>query len=97
MIVTRPPFETKDKINNKLNLMNKINTRLAKAKTEITNKIKLVYKAMSELTHDSWLRLVKLNNIDAILDDAINVVRYEIYGKKRKSPKMIHIDKNKRH
>ena len=33
--------------------------------------------------------------MDAILDDAINVVRYEIYGKKRKSPKMINIDKNK--
>ena len=29
------------------------------------------------------LRLVKSNNIDAILDDAINVVRYEIYGRKK--------------
>ena len=46
-------------------------------------------------SNDSWLRLVKLNKIDAILDDAINVVRYEIYGKKRKSPKMINIDKHK--
>ena len=39
---------------------------------------------MRELKDNSWLRLVKLNKIDAILDDAINVVRYEIYGKKKK-------------
>ena len=42
---------------------------------------------MCELQDDLCLRLVKLNNIDAILDDAINVVRYEIYGKKKKEPK----------
>ena len=74
-----------------MNLINKIYIRLAKAKTEITNKIKSVHKAMRELkdeiyNDDSWLRLVKLNKIDAILDDPINVVRYEIYGKK-KEPK----------
>ena len=91
----KTPFETKDKINNKLNLINEINTRLAKAKTEITNNIKVVYKAMSKLKDDSWLRLVKLNKMNAVLDDAINVVQYEIYGKKRQSPKMINIDKNK--
>ena len=38
---------------------------------------------MRELKDNSWLRLVKLNKIDAILDDAINVVRYEIYEKKK--------------
>ena len=42
---------------------------------------------MSELKDDSWLRLVKLNKMDAILDDAINVVRYEIYGKKERAQK----------
>ena len=90
----------KIKINNKMNIINKIYIRLAKAKTEITNTIKSVHKAMRELkdeiySDDSWLRLVKLNKIDVILDDAINVVRYEIYGKKRKSPKMINIDRHK--
>ena len=38
---------------------------------------------MCELDDDLCLILVKLNNIDVILDDAINVVRYEIYGKKK--------------
>ena len=87
MILIRLYLKLKIMINNKLNLMNKINTRLVKAKTEITNKINLVYKAMSELKDDSWLRLVKLNKMDVILDDAINVVRYEIYGEKKKEPK----------
>ena len=44
---------------------------------------------------DSWLRLVELNNIDTILDDALNVAWYEIYAKNRKSSKMINIDKHK--
>ena len=39
---------------------------------------------MCELQDDNlYLRLVKSNNIDAILDDAINVARYEIYGRKK--------------
>ena len=75
-----------------MNLINKINIRLSKAKTKVTNKIKSVNKAMHELkdeiySDDSWLKLVKLNKIDVILDDAINVVWYEIYGKKTKEPK----------
>ena len=76
------------RINNKMNLVNKIYIRLANTKTEIINKIKLVHKEMYELQDDLCLKLVKLNNIDAILDDAINVVRFEIYGKKRNSPKI---------
>ena len=83
-----------------MNLMNKINIRLAKAKTRVTNKIKSVYKAMCDLqdgiySDDSWLRLVELNKIDTMLDNALNVVLYEIYGKNRKSSKMINIDKHK--
>ena len=39
---------------------------------------------MGKLKDDSWLRLVKLNKMNAILDDAINVVQYETYGKKKK-------------
>ena len=81
----KTPFETeiKDKINHKITLINKIYIRLAKAKTEITNKIKLVHEEIDELENNSRLRLVKLNKTDAILDDAINVVRYEIYEKKK--------------
>ena len=72
----KTPFETeiKDKINHKITLINKIYIRLAKAKTEITNKIKLVHEEIDELENNSRLRLVKLNKTDAILDDAINVV-----------------------
>ena len=93
----KTPFETeiKDNINHKITLINKIYIRLAKAKTEITNKIKLVHEEIDELENNSRLRLVKLNKTDAILDDAINVVRYGIYGKKRKGQKMINIDKCK--
>ena len=76
-----------DKINNKMNLINEIDTRIANAKTEIINKIKFVNKEMCELEDDLCLRLVKLNNVDTILDDAINVVRYEIYGKKERIQK----------
>ena len=75
------------RINNKMNLINQINIRLAKAKTKVKNKIKPVNKAMRKLQDNSWLRLVELNKIDAMLDDAINVVRYEICGKKKKDPK----------
>ena len=46
-------------------------------------------------SNNSWLRIVKLNKIDVILDDAINVVVYEIYKTKREIPRMINIDKNK--
>ena len=49
---------------------------------------------MRKLQDDSWLRLVELNKIDAILDDAINVAWCEIYVKKRKSQKMINIDQH---
>ena len=47
-----------------------------------------MHELQDEIYNDSWLRLVKLNKIDTILDDALNVVWYEIYGKKnRKSSK----------
>ena len=47
-----------------MNLINKIYIRLAKAKTETINKIKLVNKEMCKLQDDLCLRLVKLNNIE---------------------------------
>ena len=45
--------------------------------------------------NDSRLRLVELNKIDAIIDDALNVVWNEICGENRISSKMINIDKHK--
>ena len=90
---------TLDKINNKKNLINKINIRLSKAKTKVTNNIKSVYKAKCKLQdeiylNDTWLRLDELNKIDTIFDDRLNVW-FEIYGKNRKSSKIINIGKHK--
>ena len=72
--------------------MNKINIRLSKAKTKVTNIIKSVYKAKCKLQdeiylNDTWLRLDESNRIDTIFDDTLNVVWYEIYGKKQKELK----------
>ena len=89
-----------DKINNKIDTINKMNKRLEKVKAEVTKKIELIYESMCELqdeiySDDSWLRLAELNKIDAITDEALNVVRNEICGKNRISPEKINIDKHK--
>ena len=47
-----------------------------------------------EIYNDPWLKLVELNNIKDISDDALNVVSKEIYGQNRISPKIINIDKD---
>ena len=62
-----------DKINNKISVINKLNGGLAKVKADVTKKVELIYEEMCELqdeTHsdDSWLRIVELNKIDAIID-----------------------------
>ena len=46
----------------------------------------MIYEVMHELqdeiySDDSWLRLVELNKIDTIIDEALNVVWNEIYEK----------------
>ena len=51
------------------------------------------HELQDEIYDDPWLRLVELNKIDTILDDALNVVWYEIYGKNIKSSMIINIDK----
>ena len=89
-----------DQINNKVDIINKINKRLAKIKIKIAKKVELIYGSMCELqdeiySDDSWLRLAELNKIDAITDEALNVVRNEICGKNRISPEKINIDKHK--
>ena len=89
-----------DKINNKISVINKLNEGLAKVKADVTKKIELIYESMYELqdeiySDDSWLRLVELNKIDAIIDEALNAVSKKFYGKNRITPKMIKIDKHK--
>ena len=92
--------DTLDKINNKIDTINKMNKRLEKVKAEVTKKIELIYESMGELqdeiySDDSWLRLVELEKIDAIIDEALNVVWNMICGEYRISPEKIQIDKHK--
>ena len=60
----------------------------------------MIYGAVHELqdeiySDDSWLRLVELNKIDAIIDEALNAVWKKFYRKNRVNPEMIKIDKHK--
>ena len=89
-----------DKIDNKIDTKNKMNKRLEKVKAELTKKIELIYESICELqdeiySDDSWLRLVELEKIDAIIDEALNVACNMICGENRISPEEIKIDKHK--
>ena len=44
---------------------------------------------------DSWLRLVELEKIDAVIDEALNIVWNMICGENRTCPEEIKIDKHK--
>ena len=75
------------KINNKISMINKAYERLAKVKEDVTKKLNLIYGLMAELqdeiySDDSWLRLVELDKIDAIIDEAIDIVWNTFYEKK---------------
>ena len=92
--------DTLDKINNKIDTINKMNKRLEKVKAEVTKKIELIYESICELhdeiySDDPWLRLVELEKIDAIIDEALNIVWNLICGENRISPEEIKIDKHK--
>ena len=54
-----------------------------------------MHELQNEIYNDPWLRLVELNKIKDILDDALNVVSKDIYGKNIKSSKINNIDKDK--
>ena len=89
-----------DKINNKMDIINKSNSLLAKLKVKVTKKIKLIYEIMTVLqdeiySDDSWLRLVELNNMYNVIEEALDVVWKKFYGKNRINPEMIKIDKHK--
>ena len=88
-----PKIEHEDmlyKINNEISLINKTSTILAEIKVKLKKKYKLISESMCELQDDIYsddlqLRLVKLNNIDAILDDALNVTWNMICKKKEQA------------
>ena len=89
-----------DKINNKIDITSRINEGLTKVKIKVTKKIELIYESICELqdeiySDDSWLRLVELEKIDAIIDETLNVVWNVICGKNRINPEKIKIDKHK--
>ena len=97
-----PKTESKnmlDKINNKISIINDTSTRLSETRIKLKKKYKLISESMFELQDDIYsddlcLRLVKLNKLDAILDDALNVTWNMIHKKSRTSSNMIDIDKN---
>ena len=89
-----------DKINTKISVINKLNEGLAKVKADVIKKVELIYEGICELqdeiySDDSWLRLLELNKIDAIIDKTLNVVWNAICGKNRINPEKIKIDKHK--
>ena len=53
-----------------------------------------MYELQDETYNDPWLRLVELNKIKDILNDALDVVSNEIYGKNRKGSIITNIDKD---
>ena len=72
-------------------MINKLNKKLAKVKADVAKKIELIYESMYELkdetySDDSWLRLIELDKIDTIIDEALNVVWNTIYVKKQNRP-----------
>ena len=90
-----------DKINNKISMIKKTNEGLAKVKAEVAKKVELIYEAVVELqdeiySNDSWLRLVKLDKIDAIIEEAFNIVWKVLWeNKNRINLETIEIDKHK--
>ena len=90
-----------DKMNNKISAINKTNEGLAKIKADLTKKLNLIYELMTELqdeiySDDSWLRLVESDTIDAIAEEAFNIVWKALYEKKNRiNAEMIMIVKHK--
>ena len=90
-----------DKINNKISTINRTNEGLAKIKADLTKKLNLIYEVMNELqdeiySDDSWLRLVELDKIDAIIKEAFNIVWKVLYENKSSiTPEKVMIDKHK--
>ena len=68
---------TLDKINKKISRLNIINEKLAGSKANLTTKLDMIHEWINELqdevySYDSWLRLVELDKIDAILQEVFH-------------------------
>ena len=79
-----------DKINNEISIINETSKILVKIKYKLDKKYKLIYESMCELqdeiySDDSWLRLLELNKLDAILNDALNVTWNMIHKKTKQA------------
>ena len=85
-----------DMINKKIdhvNLLARIRNGFSKNVEEIC---RLMNESHSEkYSGDSWLRLVELNKINVLLDEALDYVWKIIYGKNREKHERINIDKYK--
>ena len=76
-----------DKINNKISTINETTEGLANIKADLPKKLNLIYEVILELqdeihSNDSWLRLVELDKIDVILEEAFNIVWERLYENK---------------
>ena len=92
--------DTLDAINNKIDMINTLYNGIKKVKAKVTKKIELIYESMCELpdeiySDDSWLGLVKLEKIDAIIDQSLNIVWNMVCRENRISTEEIKIDKHK--
>ena len=84
-----------DKVNNKINNITDANKIITKVNAKVKKKIELINKSsLFVLQKASCLRLAELNKIDAIIDDALNLIWNMIYKKNRISSNKINIDKH---
>ena len=73
---------------------------LARIRNGFSKNVEEICRLMNELhseiySGDSWLRLVELNKINVLLDEALDYVWKIIYGKNREKHERINIDKYK--
>ena len=92
--------DTLDNINKRIDMINKLYNGPKKVNAKVTKKIKQIYEGMCELqdeiySDNSLLRLGELEKIDAIIDEALNVVWNTICRENRIRTEEIKIDKHK--
>ena len=85
-----------DMINKQINQVN----LLARIRNDFSNNVEEICGLMNELcdeiySDDLWLRLVELNKINVLLDEALDHVWKTIYDKNREKHEKINIDKCK--
>ena len=70
---------------------------LAEVRNGFLNNINKICILMSELQDDSWLRILEMNKINALLDESLDYIWKLIYGKNREKNEInnIGIDKKK--